>query len=509
MDTLRVILNDQLSLDISSLQDVDKSKDQVLLVEDLDYYQHVKHHKQKLILLIAAQRKFAQKLEEQDFKVVYKKLTNTTKSLNIWDELDKLASQKKPKRIVITHPSEYHVLQKLIKFKSKTKIPVEILEDDSFISSIEEFKEFAKDKKNLTMEFFYRKLRQKHNVLMENGVPIGGKYNYDAQNRKPPAKNLKAIKPYQVKLDQIVSEVIQLVQDKFKDHFGSIDFKYATSREQALRVLTKFIQEKLTKFGDYQDAMLEADPWLYHSHISMYLNIGLLNPKECILKAQDAYFDHKAPLNSVEGFIRQILGWREYVRGIYWFKMPSYAKENYFSASKKLPEFFWTGKTKLNCLAQSIKNTHDNAYAHHIQRLMVLGNFALLAGINPKYVNEWYLIVYLDAFEWVELPNVTGMILYADGGYLASKPYAASGSYINKMSDYCKNCSYKVAKKNGPNACPFNYLYWNFLINNKAKLYKNQRLRMPYATLNKMSKDKIQVIQKDSEDFWANLSKDT
>ena len=296
------------------------------------------------------------------------------------------------------------------------------------------------------------------------------------------------------------------LQRRFDDHFGDLEpFYFAVTREQALYALHKFIDERLYNFGTYQDAMVQDEPWMYHSHISFYMNCGLLNPIECIEEAQKAFFENQAPLNAVEGFIRQILGWREYVRGIYWMKMPDYENENFLNANRKLPDFFWSGNTQMNCLRQCITETKENAYAHHIQRLMVTGNFSLIAGLSPEDVNEWYLIVYADAYQWVELPNVTGMILFADGGLLASKPYSASGAYINRMSDYCKNCKYSVTKKNGEKACPFNYLYWNFLIENKDKLENNPRLGMPYNTLKKMNGEKLQAIQDDSKRFFKNI----
>ena len=251
--------------------------------------------------------------------------------------------------------------------------------------------------------------------------------------------------------------------------------------------------------------MIEGEPWMYHSHISFYLNCGLLLPRECIEAAEMAYYDGKAPLNSVEGFIRQIIGWREYIRGIYWLKMPEYSELNFFNASRDLPEFYWTGETEMNCLKQCVSETKQNAYAHHIQRLMVLGNFALISGVSPSQVNEWFLTVYADAYEWVELPNVSGMILFSDGGYLASKPYAAGGSYINKMSDYCDSCTYSVKKKSGPEACPFNYLYWDFLVRNREKLSSNPRTAMMYRTYDRMSNDKKNAIKYDSDQFFLHI----
>jgi deoxyribodipyrimidine photolyase-related protein len=341
---------------------------------------------------------------------------------------------------------------------------------------------------------------------MHDGKPIGGQWNFDAENRKQPPQNLTIPETYNTSPDAITQAVIKLVDSQFADHFGdSLPFHFATTRRQALRALKKFIDERLLHFGDYQDAMIEGEAWMYHSHIGLYINCGLLLPLECIESAESAYHHGLAPLNAVEGFIRQILGWREYVRGIYWLKMPGYAKENFFKAKRKLPAFYWTGETEMNCLKQCVQETRKNAYAHHIQRLMVLGNFALLAGIDPTYVNEWYLLVYADAYEWVELPNVTGMMLFADGGILASKPYAAGGSYIDKMSTYCQNCSYNVKKKTGQTACPFNYLYWDFLIRNRKLLAHNPRIGMMYKTYDRMSEEKKKAIRTDSKLFLDQL----
>jgi deoxyribodipyrimidine photolyase-related protein len=301
-------------------------------------------------------------------------------------------------------------------------------------------------------------------------------------------------------------DVLSLVEQEFPEHFGSLDnFHFATTRNEALLILDDFIENRLDNFGDFQDAMVENEPWMFHSHISFYLNSGLLMPLECIQKAEKAYLEEKCSLNSVEGFIRQVLGWREYIRGIYWLKMPDYRNLNYLNANRALPNFFWSGDTKLNCLHHCIDETYQNAYAHHIQRLMVLGNFLLLCGVNPDEVNHWYLSVYADAYEWVEMPNVTGMILYADGGVVASKPYASGGSYINKMSNYCSNCSYQVNEKNGDSACPFNYLFWDFLARNKDKLESNNRISMMYRTYEKMSDDKKKLITEDAKKFLNSL----
>ncbi len=507
MSKLRVILGDQLSESISSLQGVNKSQDIILMCEVRDEVTYVKHHKKKIAFIFSAMRHFSEVLNHQGYRVEYTKLDDPNNSGSIRGEVERAMKRHKMNGIVVTHPSEYRVLTDVSDWENVFSISVEMRADDRFLASYEDFSSWAENKKQLRMEYFYREMRNKYNVLMEGEHPIGGKWNYDKENRKPPKAGLTIPKPYANSIDDITCEVIKLVSKHFSDHFGDLEpFYFAVTREQALQVLENFIEKRLINFGDYQDAMVEDEPWMYHSHISFYLNCGLLLPLECVRAAEDAYHEGKAPLNSVEGFIRQIMGWREYVRGIYWLKMPDYAQENYFGAKRNLPNFYWNADVKMNCMRQCIVETKKNAYAHHIQRLMVLGNFALLAGIDPQQVQEWFLIVYADAYEWVELPNVSGMILFADGGYLASKPYAAGGSYINKMSNYCSNCSYKVSKKNGPDACPFNYLYWHFLESNKVKLSSNHRMRMMYSTLDRMNEEKKQDIYKDSVAFLEQLA---
>jgi deoxyribodipyrimidine photolyase-related protein len=402
----------------------------------------------------------------------------------------------------VTRPNEYHTLQNILTWENDFGISVELKDDDRFLCSELEFKNWAADRNQLRMELFYRQMRKKYSILMEGDKPIGGQWNFDKENRKPPKEKLAPPKSYFNEPDGITNEVKMFIEEKFPEHFGDIEpFYFAVTRAQALNALKLFMSERLQQFGDYQDAMLEGEPWMYHSHISFYLNCGLLLPLECIKLAEQAYRTGKAPLNAVEGFIRQILGWREYVRGIYWAEMPSYESMNFLNARRNLPDFYWTGNTELNCLAQCISETKKNAYAHHIQRLMILGNFALIAGLDPVQVNEWFLIVYADAYEWVELPNVSGMSLFADGGSLASKPYAAGGNYIKKMSNYCKNCSYSVAEKSGESACPFNYLYWDFLERNREKLKSNHRVSMMYKTYDRMPSQKKAAIADDSARF--------
>ena len=507
MSSIRLILGDQLSESISSLKDYHSDTDIILMCEVWNESTHVKHHKKKIAFIFSAMRHFAEMLKKKGFKVEYTQLDHPDHTGSINGEIKRMLSKYKADRIVVTHPSEYHVLERIRSLENELHIPIELKEDDRFLCSPDQFAHWASDRKQLRMEYFYREIRKQYNILMEDDKPIGGQWNYDAQNRKPPKEGLTIPPPYIGKIDDITQDVISLTAQHFDHHFGDLEpFYFAVTRAEALEVLDLFIEQRLPHFGDYQDAMIQGEPWMYHSHISFYLNCGLLLPLECVRAAETSYHQGNAPLNAVEGFVRQIIGWREYVRGIYWLKMPDYSDENFFGADRKLPDFYWTADTKMNCLRQCVLETKQHAYAHHIQRLMVLGNFALLAGIDPKDVNEWFWIVYADAYEWVELPNVSGMILFADGGYLASKPYAAGGSYINKMSNYCKSCHYKVTQKNGKDACPFNYLYWDFLDRNREKLSGNHRIGMMYKTFDRMTEEKQKAIRDDSKRFLSNIS---
>lgn len=500
-----LILGDQLSLDIAALKNADKNHDLILMSENWHECTTPKHHKKKIVFILSAMRHFALKLKDKGFNLCYVKLDNPDNSGSFISEVKRIANKFNITNIKVTYPGEYRVLNDL-KSLTKEGLALEFVEDDRFLCKIDEFKEFAKGKKQLLMENFYRYMRQKYNILMQSNKPIGGKWNYDIDNRKPPSKNLKIPQNYQAKIDDITKEVIDLVNDKFSNHFGDIKpFYLAVTSEEALLILKDFIATRLHNFGTYQDAMIENEHFMFHAHISFYLNNGLLDPLKTIKLVEEEYKSGRANINNVEGFIRQILGWREYIRGIYWLKMPNYKELNFFNAKNKLPQFYWDGQTKMNCLSQSVKNTKENSYAHHIQRLMLLGNFALITAIDPKEIAEWYLIVYSDAYEWVELPNVLGMVLFGDGGLLASKPYAASGSYINKMSNYCKNCAYDVKLKNGQKACPFNYLYWNFLLKNQELLKNNHRMAMIYRVLEKFDKEKIANIKSDSEKFLQEL----
>ena len=511
MPALRIILGDQLSNEISSLSGINAEEDIVLICEVFAEATYVKHHKKKIVFLFSAMRHFAEELRvEKNYQVKYLKLNDPEPMQSFTQAVEKTLAKHKIDEIIVTSPGEYRVLTEINIWQELFGIPVDIREDARFLCNQVEFKNWSKDRKNLRMEYFYREMRKKYSILMDGDQPIGGKWNFDLENRKPPNPNFDIPETFSSEPDEVTLDVMKLVEDKFSDHMGMLsDFHFAINAAQAKLALKQFIDERLKYFGDFQDAMIQGKPWMYHSHVGLYLNCGLLSPLECIQAAEQAYHDNHAPLNAVEGFIRQILGWREFVRGIYWSEMPDYAALNFFEAKRELPAFYWDADTKMNCLHQSVKETSQNAYAHHIQRLMVLGNFALLTGINPAQVNAWFLSVYVDAFEWVELPNVSGMALFADGGYLASKPYAAGGGYINKMSNYCKGCSYNVNKKNGPDACPFNYLYWDFLKRNRNKLGNNHRVGMMYKVYDRMSDEKKELIAEDSDKFLASLDDNT
>lgn len=507
MSTLRLILGDQLSPEISSLKDADKSRDIILLCEVFDEAVYVKHHQKKIAFLFSAMRHFAASLSDAGWNVDYVRLDQDGNSHSFSGEVARAVERHAPESVIATFASEWRVLTEMRDWENTLPCAVELRDDDRFYCSLDEFANWADGRKQLRMEYFYRELRRKTGILMSGNDPIGGQWNYDAENRGRAPDGLQVPKHTSFVPDEITNEVLNLVEDRFGDHFGKLrPFEFAVTHEQAAYVLDRFIAERLPLFGTYQDAMVEGEPFMFHAHIGLYLNCGLLSPQQAIIAAENAYHAGAAPLNATEGFIRQILGWREFVRGLYWLKMPEYAEQNALEAHRPLPAFFWTADTKMNCLKQCVSETRDHAYAHHIQRLMVLGNFALLAGLSPKEVNEWFMIVYADAYEWVELPNVSGMALYADGGVLASKPYASGGAYIERMSNYCRSCHYKVKQKNGEQACPFNYLYWDFLIRHQDRLSGNARMGMMYRTLAKMSDEKRAAILTDSQRFLSELS---
>ena len=505
MPALRFILGDQLSRQISSLDGIAPG-DTILMAEVEAEATYAPHHAQKIAFVFSAMRHHAEVLRAEGLDVDYVCIDDSANTHSFTSELLRAISRHQPDRIIITEPGEWRVLDMMRHWASGTGLPVEMRQDDRFLCSIGEFAAWAGERKNLRMEFFYRDMRRKTGYLMREAEPEGGQWNFDRDNRQPLPGRMAIPQRNAPKADAITQEVLALVRSRYASHFGRADsLVFPVTRTAALEKLAEFIDLCLPDFGAFQDAMQKGQPFLFHSLVSPALNIGLLDPREICLAAIRAYEKGHAPLNAVEGFVRQIIGWREYMRGIYWLKMPGYAATNALNAQRDLPAFYWTADTPMACLRETVENTRDNAYAHHIQRLMITGNFALLAGIEPRQIEQWYLAVYADAYEWVELPNVHGMAMFADGGLLASKPYAASGAYIDRMSDYCGGCFYDVKLKAGPKACPFNYLYWNFLAENESRLGKNPRLAMPYRTLAKMAPARRAEIAEDAAGFLDGL----
>ncbi len=485
------ILGDQLSRSLASLRDRTREDTVILMMEVWDEATYVKHHKQKTALIFSAMRHFAAEMRDEGWTVDYVELDDPDNSGSFTGELFRAVERHDPHEIHVMEAGEWRVQRAIDEWPDKLACPVHIHPDDRFICSIGEFRDWAEGRDHLTMEYFYREMRRKTRLLMEGDQPVGGQWNYDRQNRKPPSADLASPGRPKFPPDDITRDVIALVSKRFARHFGSLEgFAWPVTQAQANEAADAFFAERLGRFGPYQDAMVFGEDDLFHSLLSTSLNLGLLDPLDLCRRAERAFRERDLPLNSVEGFIRQIIGWREYIRGFYWYMMPALESANTLGATRPLPEFYWTGETDMRCLADCVRSTRDNAHAHHIQRLMVLGNFALIAGCHPRDVQDWYLVVYADAYQWVELPNVSAMILYADGGQLATKPYAASGNYINKMSDYCGQCAYSPHKKTGEGACPFNPLYWHFMHRHRDLLEDNHRIGRIYATWDRMGEEK-------------------
>ena len=506
MSALRIILGDQLSFDIAALAGLDTGRDVVVMMEVVEEQTTVRYHKQKITLVLSGMRHFADALSQRGVNVDYVRLDDPDNTGSLASEVRRAVTRHAPDRLVITEPAEWGLQAAIEGWSTMTGLPVEMLADDRFFASRSRFAAWTHGRRVWRMEHFYHEMRREHDVLMVGAKPAGGEWNYDAANRKPLASQVSVPERLRFAPDETTREVMALVERRFGDHFGELqEFGWPVTRADALDALDDFIAHGLPRFGDYQDAMKAGAPFLFHSLLSPALNIGLLSPREICRAAETAWISGAAPLNAVEGFVRQILGWREYVRGVYWTLMPEYADRNALEATRKLPRFYWSGETKMRCLREAIGDTSRHAYSHHIQRLMVTGNFALLAGVAPREIERWYLAVYADAHEWVEMPNTLGMAVFADGGQMASKPYAASGAYIDRMSDFCSGCAYDVKQKSGPMACPFNYLYWAFLIRQESRLSGNVRLAMPYRTLSGWAESRKTAILAEAEAFLDGL----
>jgi deoxyribodipyrimidine photolyase-related protein len=494
---LVIVLGDQLSEDASAFAGFDPAQDAVWMAEVDEESTHIISSKQRTTLFLSAMRHFAQDLRTKGWAVHYSEIDSEGNTGTLDGELAKTIERIQPEKLIMTAPGDWRVLQKIRELSRAMNLGLEIRDDTHFFSTVRDFSEHAATRKQLRLEFFYREMRLKNGILMDGKKPVGGAWNFDAENRESFGKKGPGILPQPSRFapDAITKKVIELVNRRFASHPGSIaTFGWPVTRLQALQALDAFIEHRLPNFGRFEDAMWEGEVWLYHSHLSCALNLKLLNPREVVAAASQAYEQGLAPLAAVEGFVRQILGWREFVRGIYWSHMPSYIERNAMKATAPLPSFYWTGQTDMACMRDAIHQTLQHGYAHHIQRLMVTGLYALLLGVSPKEVHAWYLGVYVDAVEWVELPNTLGMSQFADGGLMSSKPYIASGKYIDRMSNHCKGCRFDPAQSTGEAACPFTTLYWDYLDRHADQLAKNPRMLMQLKNLNRLTPAQREVI---------------
>jgi deoxyribodipyrimidine photolyase-related protein len=499
---LVLALGDQLTPTVAALRAADRERDVVVMAEVMEEATYVPHHPKKIALFFAAMRKFAARLEREGWRVLYTRLDDPANAGSIPGELIRRAAETGAREVIATEPGEWRLIARL----NELPLTLHMHEDDRFLASHAEFEAWAEGRKQLRMEWFYREMRRKTGLLMEGSDPAGGKWNYDHDNRKPAGDDLFRTPPLSFEPDATVEEVLDLVEARFPENFGTLrPFRFATDEEEAERALAHFLAHHLAEFGTFQDAMLRGDRTLNHAVISAYVNMGLLDPLEVCRRAEAEWRAGRAPLNSVEGFIRQIIGWREYVRGIYFLEGPDYAARNVLGHSRRLPPLYWGAPTKMACLAEAVGQTREDAYAHHIQRLMVTGNFALMVGVDPGEVHVWYLAVYWDAIEWVEAPNTVGMSQFADGGVVGSKPYVSSGAYIDRMSDYCRGCAYDVDRKTGQGVCPFNLLYWHFLDRHRASFEPNPRMAQMYRTWDRMDPERRLAVIDEADAFLRRL----
>ncbi len=507
--TLRLILGDQLNHSHSWFKKKDKNVTYILM-EVMQEQTYVKHHVQKIIGFFTAMRAFARELKEEGHQVIYYYLDADENQQSFGENINWLINKLSFDKFEYQMPDEYRLDEELKSFCKSLEIESEILDTEHFYTSKDEVKVFFNGKKQYLMENFYRYMRKKHQILMDfNQEPEGGKWNFDHENRKKYDGKVPLKEPLQFKKD--VSDILKMLQKMEVNFFGNInpkEFSLPTNREESLELLEYFCHDLLPAFGKYEDAMLKEHRTLFHSSLSFALNLKLLSPSEVINHVVSTWRTNQDIINiaDVEGFVRQIVGWREYMRGIYWAEMPSFSEKNFLNHENKLPTWFWDGKVKMNCLKHSINNSLDYSYAHHIQRLMVIGNFSLLAGIHPDEIDAWFLGVYADAIQWVQITNTRGMSQFADGGIVGSKPYVASANYINKMSNYCSGCFYDKDKRYGNKACPFNSLYWNFYLTHQQKLKKNPRISMMYRLLEKMEEEEVEKIINQANHYLQNVS---
>jgi deoxyribodipyrimidine photolyase-related protein len=502
---LVLILGDQLDLEGAALQNLNRATDQIIMIESANESQYVWSHKAKIALFLSAMRHFAKALKDLQYPLIY--LQEST--LSIVDALKEQIQKQGIQSLVCVEPGEYRLKVAIEKLAQELDLHLDMREDNHFYCTHQEFVKWTENKKELRLEYFYRLMRKTHQILLDaDGEPEGGQWNFDQDNRKPYPKKGPGIidEPAFFLPDSITKEVITYVEKTYPEHPGSIDaFNWPVTREQALEALDYFVEYRLRNFGVYQDAMWTDTPFGWHSILSSSMNLKLLNPREVVNAVLKAWKKYSLDLSTVEGFIRQILGWREFVRGMYYLDMPKMAQDNYYQHTNPLPAWYWTGNTQMACMKDAIGQTLQYGYAHHIQRLMVTGNFALLAEMLPSAVCDWYLAIYVDAIEWVELPNTAGMALFANGGRFTSKPYIASGAYIKRMSNYCNDCKYKPDVRFGGNACPVTTLYWNFLIKHRNQFEASPRTRLMTANLKRISEEDQKAITVHAKKILSNL----
>ena len=499
--TIAVILGDQLDANSAALKELDKDQDAVVMMEVDEEAALGPSHRQRTAVFFSAMRHFALELREKGYRVRYTTVDNRSNTHTLTSEVERAAKALHAERIVLVQPGDWRVLKAAEQWQHRTGCEADILDDTHFTCTLEDFNDWAEVRKDLTMEYFYRERRRALNILVdEDGKPEGGDWNYDKENRQTFGKDgPNAPPPMRFRPDGITKEVVELVNGRYPDAPGKLDtLDWPVTHAEARRLLKDFVEHRLRDFGPFEDAMWTGQYWLFHSHLSVALNLKLLDPRDCIDAAVEAYKKNRAPINSVEGFIRQIIGWREYIRGVYWREGPGYRDRNFLGQFGNLPEFYWTGDTDMRCLKECITPVLDHAWNHHIPRLMVTGNFALIAGIEPRQVGDWYFGMYADAIDWVTTPNTIGMAMYADGTedrgpVVATKPYAGSANYINKMSNFCKKCSYDHKARTGETdkgpACPFNTFYWDFLIRNEYRFENNNRMVMMMKNVDRLSKE--------------------
>lgn len=486
MRNLILVLGDQLNLDASAFDGFDPHVDRIWMAEVRSESTHVWSSKPRIAVFLSAMRHFRERVVSMGWPIEYRELDDPENQGSLGLELAAFIHKERPDRIIMTAPGDWRVLQDMKSVARQHAISLDLRDDRTFFSTVRDFASFSEGRRQIRMEYWYRALRKQHGILMVDGEPVGGQWNFDADNRKSFGKEgPKAIpKPRAFPPDDLTQGVLQLVERVFPDHPGCLEsFSWPMTPEQAQQALTDFLDHRLAFFGPYEDAMWQGEPCLYHSQLSMAMNLKLLSAREVVHAVELRYRNGEVGLSSAEGFIRQVLGWREYVRGIYWTQMPEYRDLNALEAMDELPHFFWTGETSMQCLSQCLNQSLSLGYAHHIQRLMVIGLYALLLGVRPSAVHQWFLAVYVDAVEWVELPNTLGMGQFGDGGFMASKPYVASGQYIQRMSNYCQSCAYDPKLRVGESACPFTTLYWDFLIRHQDQLGSNPRMGMQFKNL--------------------------